>query len=39
MWKRFGNRDLGAWLGNWYSLESEIRMGKQYSSRSMRLRN
>jgi len=27
-----GNRDLGKrGLGNWYSLESEIRMGKQYS--------
>jgi len=27
-----GNRELGKrGLGNWYSLESEIRMGKQYS--------
>jgi len=27
-----GNRDMGKrGLGNWYSLESEIRMGKQYS--------
>ncbi len=27
-----GNRDIGGrGLGNWYSLESEIRMGKQYA--------
>src|SRR6266700_7602834 len=27
-----GNRDMGKrGMGNWYSLESEIRMGKQYA--------
>jgi beta-barrel assembly-enhancing protease len=35
-----GNRDIGArGMGNWYSTDTEIKMGKMYASRSRRARS